>query len=81
MNKNLQLSDQELQIIKKGLSDLIDKQGLTEPQEIYLHSIDSGISTKEAYRQFKIDNSSYWEFMIKQKKDPIYILFDKIFNF
>ena len=46
LNKNLQLSDQELQIIKKGLSDLIDKQGLTEPQEIYLHNIDSGIQRK-----------------------------------
>ena len=38
---NIKVTDDELAIIKKALKDLIDKDGLSEAQEIYLHNIDN----------------------------------------
>ena len=35
---NIEITDKELQIIKKALKDLIDKDGISEAQEIYLHN-------------------------------------------
>ena len=40
---NIELKDHELEIIKKALKDLIDKDGLSEAQQAFLHNIDKGI--------------------------------------
>ena len=61
---NIELKDHELEIIKKALKDLIDKDGLSEAQEIYLHNIDNGMSEENADKQFQLDNKKDWR---KQK--------------
>ena len=40
---NIELKDHELEIIKKALKDLIDKDGLSEAQEIYLNILEVSI--------------------------------------
>ncbi len=77
---NIELKDHELKIIKKALKDLIDKDGLSEAQEIYLHNIDNGMSQEDADKQFAIDNRKDWDYMINEKKDPLYSLFHRLFN-
>ena len=76
---NIELKDHELEIIKKALKDLIDKDGLSEAQEIYLHNIDNGMSQENADKQFQLDNKKDWDYMINQKKDPLYYLFHRLF--
>ena len=65
---NIELKDHELEIIKKGLKDLIDKDGISEAQELYLHNIDNGMSEEDAEKQFQLDNKKDWDFMINEKK-------------
>ena len=77
---NIKLTDKELQIIKKALKDLIDKDGLSEAQEIYLHNRDNGMSQEDADRQFKLDNKKDWDYMINETRDPLYSLFYRLFN-
>ena len=77
---NIELKDHELEIIKKALKDLIDKDGLSEAQEIYLHNRDNGMSQEDADKQFAIDNRKDWEYYVYEKKNPIYCLYDKIFR-
>ena len=77
---NIELTDHELEIIKKALKDLIDKDGLSEAQEIYLHNIDNGMSQEDADNQFAIDNRKDWEYNVYEKKNPLYCLYDKIFT-
>ena len=76
---NIKVTDDELAIIKKALKDLIDKEGLSEAQEIYLHNIDNGMSQEDADKQFLLDNIKDWDYMINEKKDPLYSLFNKLF--
>ena len=76
---NIELKDHELEIIKKALKDLIDKDGLSEAQEIYLHNIDNGMSEKDADKQFVLDNQKDWDYMVNEKKDPLYSLYQKLF--
>ena len=76
---NIELTDKELQIIKKALKDLIDKDGISEAQEIYLHNIDNGMSEKDADKQFVLDNQKDWDYMVNEKKDPLYSLYQKLF--
>ena len=76
---NIELKDHELEIIKKALKDLIDKDGLSEAQEIYLHNIDNGMSQEDADKQFQLDNKKDWDYMINEKKDLLYCLFYKLF--
>ena len=76
---NIELTDNELKIIKKALKDLIDKDGLSEAQEIYLHNRDNGMSQEDADKQFQSDNKKDWDYMINVKKDPLYSLFHKLF--
>ncbi len=77
---NIKVTDDELAIIKKALKDLIDKEGLSEAQEIYLHNIDNGMSQEDADKQFLLDNKKDWDYMINEKKDPLYSLFYRLFN-
>ena len=76
---NIKVTDDELAIIKKALKDLIDKDGLSEAQEIYLHNIDNGMSQEDADKQFQLDNKKDWDYMINEKKEPLYVLFKKLF--
>mgnify|MGYP001259782895 FL=1 len=76
---NIELTDKELQIIKKALKELIDKDGISEAQEIYLHNIDNGMSQEDADKQFQLDNKKDWDYMINEKKDLLYCLFYKLF--
>ena len=77
---NIKVTDDELAIIKKALKDLIYKDGLSEAQEIYLHNIDNGMSQEDADKQFLLDNKKDWDYMINEKKDPLYSLFYRLFN-
>ena len=77
---NIELTDNELKIIKKALKDLIDKDGLSEAQEIYLHNIDNGMSQEDADKQFQLDNKKDLDYMINEKKDPLYSLFYRLFK-
>jgi len=76
---NIELTNNELEIIKKALKDLIDKDGLSEAQEIYLHNRDNGMSQEDADKQFQSDNKKDWDYMINEKKDLLYCLFYKLF--
>jgi len=76
---NIEITDKELQIIKKALKDLIDKDGISEAQEIYLHNINNCMSEEDADKQFQLDNKKDWDYMINEKKDPLYSLFHKLF--
>ena len=80
MQMNIKVTDDELAIIKKALKNLIDKEGLSEAQEIYLHNIDNGMSQEDADKQFLLDNKKDWDYMINEKKDPLYSLFHRLFN-
>ena len=76
---NIELKDHELEIIKKALKDLIDKHGISDAQQTFLHNIDKGMSEEDADKQFQLDNKKDWDFMISEKKDPLYSLFHKLF--
>ena len=70
MQMNIELTSNELEIIKKALKDLIDKDGLSEAQEIYLHNRDNGMPQEDADKQFQSDNKKDWDYMINEKKRP-----------
>ena len=77
---NIKVTDDELAIIKKALKNLIDKEGLSEAQEIYLHNIDNGMSQEDADKQFLLDNKKDWDYMINEKKDPLNSIFNRLIN-
>ena len=74
----IEFSKKELQIIKHALSNLIER-GISYPQENYLKNIDEGMNKKEANVIFQKENKKYWRFMVFKKKDPLYILFNKLY--
>ena len=77
---NINVTKKELGIIKKALSDLINKQsGISEAQETYIRNIDAGISTVNAEKQFLLDNKDDWDNEIKNRKNPLFILFYNLF--
>ena len=78
---NINLSKKELAIIKKALSDLINKQtGISEAQEAYIRNIDAGMSTENASKQFLLDNKHDWDCEVNEKKNPLFILFYNLFS-
>ena len=77
---NINVTKKELAIIKKALSDLINKQtGISEAQEAYIRNIDAGMSTENADKQFLLDNKDDWDNEIKNRKNPLFILFYNLF--
>ncbi len=77
----INLNKNELSIIKKSLSDLIEKQvGISQSQEAYIRNIEKGMSKVAADQQFKLDNKKEWEYFVYEEKNPFYCLFDKIFT-
>lgn len=77
---NINVTKKELAIIKKALSDLINKQtGILEAQETYIRNIDAGMSTVNADKQFLLDNKQDWDYLVRVKKDPLYALFSKLY--
>ena len=77
----INLNKNELSIIKKSLSNLIEKQvGISQSQEAYIRNIEKGMSKVAADQQFKLDNKKEWEYFVYEEKNPFYCLFDKIFT-
>ena len=77
----INLNKNELSIIKKSLSDLIEKQvGISQSQETYCRNIEKGLSKKEADQRFQLDNKREWEYYVYEEKNQIYCLYDKIFK-
>tara|TARA_Y200000002_G_C22073854_1_gene411700 strand:+ start:239 stop:499 length:261 start_codon:yes stop_codon:yes gene_type:complete len=77
----INLNKNELSIIKKSLSDLIEKKvGISQSQEAYIRNIEKGMSKRAADQQFKLDNKKEWEYFVYEEKNPFYCLFDKIFT-
>ncbi|MDA9645336.1 hypothetical protein N9T02_00515 [Candidatus Actinomarina] len=77
---NINVTRKELAIIKKALSDLINHQtGISEAQEAYIRNIDAGMSTENANEQFLLDNKDDWDNEIKNRKNPLFILFYNLF--
>ena len=77
---NINVTKKELAIIKKASSDLINKQtGISEAQEAYIRNIDAGMSTENADKQFLLDNKDDWDNEIKNRKNPLFILFYNLF--
>lgn len=74
-----ELNEQELNIIQKALQDLLEV-GITEPQENYIRNIDSGMSENEANRVYIKENKLYWKKMITVDKNPIYLLYNRLFG-
>tara|TARA_B100000242_G_C42972712_1_gene451358 strand:+ start:82 stop:318 length:237 start_codon:yes stop_codon:yes gene_type:complete len=74
-----ELNQQELEIIKKALKDLLEV-GITEPQENYIRNIDGGMSEDEARNIYIEENKEFWKRMIEIEKNSIYILYRKLFN-
>ena len=78
---NIELNDDQLKIIERALSDAIEKYvGLSQAQEAYIYNIDNGMSTKEALKQFELDNRKELEYFVYEEKNQIYCLYDKIFK-
>ena len=83
-NKNMQyktliMSNEEKDILLSSLNFLIKKiEGITPPQENYINNIDKGLPIKQADEIFKQDNLKYWQHMVDEIKNPIYILFLKL---
>ena len=75
-----ELNQQELNIIQKALKDLLEV-GITEPQENYIRNIDSGMSEDEANKIYTKENKEFWKRMVEVEKKPIFILYDRLFNF
>lgn len=74
-----ELNQQELEIIKKALKDLLEV-GITEPQENYIRNIDGGMSEDEANRVYIQENKLYWIKKLNKCKDPLYLLYYKLFK-
>ena len=77
--KKYEFNELEISIIKKGLEELLEI-GLSEPQEEYIRNIDGGMSEEEASTIYTTENKKYWKFMIREKKDPLYTLYYKLFG-
>ena len=78
---NIELNYDQLKIIERALSDAIEKKvGVSQAQEAYVNNIDNGMSTKEALKQFQLDNRKEWEYFLYEEKNHIYCLYDKIFK-
>ena len=73
------LNQQELNIIQKALKDLLEV-GITEPQENYIRNIDSGMSEDEANKIYSTENKKFWKNMIEVEKNPLYILYARLFD-
>ena len=77
----IEVNDDQLKIIERALSDAIEKYvGVSQAQESYVNNIDNGMSTKEALKQFELDNRKEWEYLVYEEKNQIYCLYDKIFK-
>ena len=76
---NIEVNKAELTIIKKALSDLINAD-LSEAQEMYIRNIDEGMPEHEASAIFKKDNNKEWAYLVLEKQDPLYCLFDRLFG-
>ena len=74
-----ELNQQELEIIKKALKDLLEV-GITEPQENYIRNIDAGMSREEATNVYSNENKQYWKKMIDVEKNPIFTLYNRLFG-
>ena len=74
-----ELNQQELSIIQKALKDLLEV-GITEPQENYIRNIDAGMSEDEASTIYSNENIKFWKRMIEVEKNPLYILYDRLFG-
>jgi len=74
-----ELNQQELEIIKKALKDLIEV-GITEPQENYIRNIDVGMSREEATNVYSNENKQYWKKMIDVEKNPVFTLYNRLFG-
>ncbi len=72
-------TNKEMSILKKALADFIEI-GLSAPQEAYLLNIDKGMDPKDADKIYKKENIQHWKYMVAEKKDPAYILYDKLFK-
>ena len=73
------LTIKERGILKKLLSEQIEKSiGISPPQETYLQNIDSGWSLEKSQLQFSKENEQFLTFMEVIKKDPLFILLNKI---
>ena len=75
-----ELNQQELNIIQKALKDLLEV-GITEPQENYIRNRDNGMSQDESIEIYNKENKKYWVKKTKIDKDPIYLLYQKLFEF
>lgn len=73
------LNQQELSIIQKALKELLEV-GITEPQENYIRNIDSGMSEDESGKFYSKENKKFWKKMIEVEKNPLYILYDRLFG-
>ena len=74
-----ELNQQELNIIQKALKDLLEV-GITEPQENYIRNIDDGMTEDEASKIYAKENQEFWLKKLKICKDPLYLLYFKLFN-
>tara|TARA_Y100000817_G_C16525860_1_gene397820 strand:+ start:78 stop:260 length:183 start_codon:yes stop_codon:yes gene_type:complete len=59
---NIELTNNELELIKKALKHLINKDGIPEAQEIYLHNTQNAMP-EEANKQFELDNKKDWHYL------------------
>tara|TARA_Y100001958_G_C20684430_1_gene197742 strand:+ start:153 stop:413 length:261 start_codon:yes stop_codon:yes gene_type:complete len=77
----IEVNDDQLKIIERALSDAIEKYvGVSQAQIFYVNNIDNGMSTKEALKQFELDNRKEWEYLVYEEKNQIYCLYDKLFE-
>tara|TARA_B100001121_G_C18593528_1_gene575865 strand:+ start:173 stop:415 length:243 start_codon:yes stop_codon:yes gene_type:complete len=77
----IELNDDQLKIIRRALSDAIEKHiGVSEAQGAFLNNIDNGMNMKKAKEQFEIDNRKEWEYLMYVEKNPLYLLYDYLFN-
>ena len=77
----IELTDDQLKIIRRALSDAIEKHiGVSEAQGAFLNNIDNGMNMKKAKEQFEIDNRKEWEYLMYVEKNPLYLLYDYLFN-
>ena len=75
-----ELNQQELEIIKKALKDLLEV-GITEPQENYIRNIDAGMSDDKASEIYLIQNMEFWKKMKSKDEQSVYKLYIKLFGF
>ncbi len=77
----IELNEDQLKIIRRALSDTIEKHiGVSEAQGVFLNNIDNGMNMKKAKEQFEIDNRKEWEYLMYVEKNPLYLLYDYLFN-